>query len=231
VALIADVYDTKRRVKYFQALALSLPVLHPRWILDSLASGAAQPWPKYLLPAGESSYLSGAVRSRTLQPYAVESARFVDVVAGRQRLLSGGGVLLVVAPSEKARGKGRSYAFLSLALGARRVRVVQSAVEAGERVREDGGRWRWVHCDEKSLGAVRKVFAGRGEGGGVGADRELGGGGEGVGGRGKKRKRGQQVNVQSEGAGSTLSTSLDGFMIVGDEFVIQSLILGALVEE
>jgi len=75
------------------------------------------------------------------------------------------------------------------------------------------------------------VFAGRGEGGGVGVGAELVAGGEEAGVSRKKRKRGQQVAVVGERDGGSLSTSLDGFRIVGDEFVIQSLILGALVEE
>ncbi|KAI7254368.1 hypothetical protein KC335_g14484, partial [Hortaea werneckii] len=158
-ALIADKHS--RRAKYMQALALNLPTLSARWVTDSLASASCSaaatphepstnrrqdppssaplplPWPTYLLAAGESAYLSGAIRSRLLQPtYPASTARLREIIAHRPLLLQGDGVL-IVAPSAAGGGNGgpgggggksasqawerrKAYAFLTLALGAGR---------------------------------------------------------------------------------------------------------------
>ncbi|GAB7342745.1 hypothetical protein MBLNU457_g0891t1 [Dothideomycetes sp. NU457] len=211
VALIAHSYS--RSEKYVQALALSLPILHGRWISDSLAAGKPLPWTKYLLPAGESMYLSGAVRSRTLTASPPDGTKLSTTVANRERLLQGGGVLLVVngKGKDKEKEKARIYAFLSLALGASQVRLVSSALEAKERVERDEGRWKWVHCDDKSTVAVRRVFAGNGPS--------------------KKKTRVEGDAEDGREGEFGLSLGLEKVRIVGDEFVLQSLILGTLIEE
>jgi len=211
VALIAHSYS--RSEKYVQALALSLPILHGRWIFDSLAAGRPLPRAKYLLPAGESMYLSGAVRSRTLIESSLDGIKLPSTVANRERLLQGGGVLLVVNGKGKDREKvtARIYAFLSLALGASQVRLVSSALEAKERVDRDEGMWKWVHCDDKSTAAVRRVFAGNG------ASRK------------KNRVEGDAEDGREGEFG--LSIGLEKVRLVGNEFVLQSLILGTLIEE
>jgi len=215
VALIAHSYS--RSEKYVQALALSLPILHGRWVFDSLAAGKPVPWTKYVLPAGESMYLSGAVRSRTLTPCAIDGAKLSSTVSNRDKLLQGGGVLLVVngKGKDKEREKARIYAFLSLALGASQVRLVSSALEAKERVEKDEGRWRWVHCDDKSTTAVRGVLTGQA---GSGAGRK------------RKRLEGEGGNDSKDGEFG-LSVGLEKVRLVGDEFVLQSLILGTLIEK
>ncbi|KAJ9629833.1 radiation sensitive protein rad9 [Taxawa tesnikishii (nom. ined.)] len=86
VALIAD--HPSRRAKYMQALALGLPCLSGRWVLDSADKGKPLAWPKYLLAAGESVYLGGATKSRMLAPYDIEGARLEEVVRRRERLLA-----------------------------------------------------------------------------------------------------------------------------------------------
>ncbi|KAI7259338.1 hypothetical protein KC345_g10327, partial [Hortaea werneckii] len=131
-ALIADKHS--RRAKYMQALALNLPTLSARWVTDSLASASSSsaaaaraphepsttttnrrpgppspaplPWPTYLLAAGESAYLSGAIRSRLLSPtYPASTARLREIIAHRPLLLQGEGVL-IVAPAAAAGGNG-----------------------------------------------------------------------------------------------------------------------------
>ncbi|KAI6893339.1 hypothetical protein KC334_g12850, partial [Hortaea werneckii] len=157
-ALIADKHS--RRAKYMQALALNLPTLSSRWVTDSLASSASAatprdistasplPWDHYLLAAGESAYLSGAIRSRLLSPtYPASTARLRDIIAHRPLLLNDDGVLIVApaaATSGGAAGGGgggggksasqawerrKAYAFLTLALGAGRVRRVAELEE------------------------------------------------------------------------------------------------------
>jgi hypothetical protein len=215
IALIADKHS--RRAKYMQALALDLPTLSGRWVIDSFDSSrnAAFPtsprlWTRYLLPAGESSYLGGAIRSRTLQYYNPASAKLPATVASRALLLGGAGVLLVSPKKGKGTWERRkAYAFLTLALGAGSVRRVADLTEAKKLLTSDvvKQRWAWVYVDDDAAEAAKVLF----------------GGGRVPTGAGKKRKRNEGPQMCVEGMQGRIR-------VVGDEFVVQSLILGALVD-
>lgn len=216
VALIADRHS--RRAKYMQALALGLPTLSGRWVVDSLdsarnaslANDDAIPlsWDRYLLPAGESSYLGGAIRSRTLAPYDASKSSLATIVASRSILLDGASVV-IVAPKNGKGGweKRRTYAFLTIALGAGSVKRVQDLSEAKELVRQDPEAPMWVYVDGSCADAETLLF--------------------GKAAPGKKRKRGGQVVVKDE---AKMSACAGSVRIVNDEFVVQSLILGGLIE-
>lgn len=207
VALIADKHS--RRAKYVQALALSIPCLSGRWIMDSVSSGSALPWPKYLLPAGESIYLSGAVRSRTLAPFDVADAKLADIFRNREKLLKGGRVLLV-GQGGKAKWEARkAYAFLTIALGAAAVRRVGSLDVAKKVIEQEQESWKWIYVDGR-VDEAEKVLFGASKAASKKRKRAEGGPGE-----GKEKMVAGNGNVK----------------IVGDEFVVQSLILGALIEE
>lgn len=217
VALIADRHS--RRAKYVQALALGLPTLSGRWITDSLDASKNEtlstvdatplPWSKYLLPAGESTYLSGAVRSRTMQLYTAKDAKLSDTIDNRDLLLNGDGVLIVAPKKGKANWeRSKTYAFLTLALGASRVKRVSDLPEAKTLTSEEPEIWKWIYVDGSVAEASAAMF-GKAAGGG------------------KKRKRGDDVlktDVNKIPAGDAI------VKIVNDEFVVQSLILGALVD-
>ncbi|KAK6442371.1 radiation sensitive protein rad9 [Oleoguttula sp. CCFEE 5521] len=210
VALIADKHS--RRAKYVQALSLGIPTLHGRWVLHSVtqAPKAAKPisWSRYLLPAGESAYLSGAVRSRTLSPYPVSTARFADTLAARDLLLDGAGVLLVASGKSKATWeRRRTYAFLTLAIGAGNVQRVNDLKEAKALLASDPRKWSWVYVDNEKVNEAAEVLFGN---------------------SGVKRKR-DETGAKKK-AQAVLSAGTDGVRVVGDEFVVQSLILGGLVE-
>lgn len=215
VALIADKHS--RRAKYVQALALSLPCLSGRWVIDSAAAGTAAQWPKYLLPAGESAYLYGAIRSRTLTPYDVTSAKLTDTFRTRDRLLQGGRVLLVGQGGKVKWESRKAYAFLTIALGATNVRRVGSLDAAKQILEQEGEMWKWVYVDGKIDDAERELFgviAGEGDAGGAKV-------------ASRKRKRGDA----DVGVGKDKMVASNGKVkIVGDEFVVQSLILGSLLE-
>jgi hypothetical protein len=214
IALIADKHS--RRAKYMQALALDLPTLSGRWIVDSFDASrnaalpaSPRPWTRYLLPAGESSYLGGAIRSRTLQYYNPASAKLPVTVASRALLLGGAGVLLVAPKKGKGTWERRkAYAFLTLALGAGSVRRVADLAEAKKLLVSDveKQRWAWVYVDEDAGEAAKVLF-----------------GGKGTSGASRKRKRNDGPQMCVEGMQGRVR-------VVGDEFVVQSLILGALVD-
>lgn len=210
VALIADKHS--RRAKYVQALALSLPCLSGRWILDSIAAGTPLPWSKYLLPAGESAFLSGAVRSRTLTPYVPTTVKLAQTIQDRERLLQGGRVLLVSAGAGGRKWEARrAYAFLTVALGASVVRRV-SGLESAKRILDAEEGWGWAYVEGTIEEAESILFRnGSVEDGGTAK-------------KGRKRKR------EDDGKEKMVAVGRDGKVrIVGDEFVVQSLILGDLM--
>ncbi|KAK5767833.1 radiation sensitive protein rad9 [Elasticomyces elasticus] len=225
VALVADRHS--RRAKYMQALALGLPTLSKRWIEDSLGDsnsfvGVPVPWAKYLLAAGDSAYLNGAVRSRSiaLTPDAGDT-KLVDTIAQRSKLLDGDGVLIVATTKHKATwDRRKTYAFLTLALGAGHVKRVSDLAEAKLLLGVEGNSWKWVYVDGSVAEASATLF---------GSDHV-------VPASGKKRKRGAEATpkIKVEGkakAKSMTAASNDGSMkVVNDEFVVQSLILSALVD-
>jgi DNA repair protein RAD9 len=206
-ALIADRYC--RRAKYMQALALDIPCLHYRWLTDSIAASKVQPFLKYLLPAGESAFLSGSVRSRSLPSYDPLSAdaKLVNVLGRRQLLLGEKNVLLVMGKG-KQEERRKAYLFLTYALGAKDVGRVRDLTEAKRSLKTRS--WDWVYVDGDEAEAEVVLFS-SGTSTYPGAD--------------KKRKRGDQLAVM--GNAKQASNNVN---IVGDEFVIQSLILGALME-
>ena len=213
VALIADRHS--RRAKYVQALALSLPTLSGKWIFDSLnqskntSKRSTLPWPKYLLPAGESSYLGGAVRSRTMSYYQASEAELSKTINERDILLSEDGVLIVASKKSKSNWERRkAFAFLTLALGAAWVKRVSDLAEAKVIANSEPEKWKWVYVDGSVAEASNTLFVKGGSGG-------------------KKRKRGDEaVKIDDKAMWATNGK----LRIVNDEFVVQSLILGALVD-
>ncbi|GAM83928.1 hypothetical protein ANO11243_019180 [Dothideomycetidae sp. 11243] len=217
VALIADSHS--RTQKYIQALALSLPALHFKWIEDSVRTGHALPWSRYLLPAGESRHLFDAIRSRTIPIYDPLKSSLSTILSKRERLLPSEGVLLL---SEQTTKKSKSdkrqlYAFLSLAMGAAHVKLTNSIPEAKFLLDRERDKWKWIHCPAEMMPSVASSLGGVGAGG---PTLRLEGGKKG------KRKRSllsDEVDVQGR-----MDFSLaNGVRVVCDEWVIQSLILGA----
>ncbi|KZF20376.1 hypothetical protein L228DRAFT_250060 [Xylona heveae TC161] len=209
VCLITDRHS--RRAKYIQALALGLPCLAGRWIDDCISKTRIIDWQPYLLPSGESSFLGGAIHSRILQPYPADTATFAATVDARPRLLSGRSVLLVMGKG-KAEERRKAYLFLTYALGARRVSRAPS-LDAAKQVliaaETTACRWDWVYVDEKDKGVENVLWSGNNS-----SEKPR---------AGRKRRRGEAL---------PLTTPFENNVkIVGDEFVVQSLILGKLLEE
>ncbi|KAH7165808.1 hypothetical protein EDB81DRAFT_680017 [Dactylonectria macrodidyma] len=200
-ALVADSHS--RKAKYMQALALGLPCLAPQWITACLNKGTIVNWEPYVLCAGVSAVLGNAIRSRTLASYAAMDARLVDVIDRRPRLLDGQRILVVV-DSKKARNEAKEpYIFLATVLGPSisRVFTTQQAREVLLEHQKAGNPFDWLYID-KGTGTVEAVLA----------PPEAAGG--------KKRRR------------STATQQTMGTMrVLDDELVIQSLILGRMVEE
>ena len=200
--LIADKHC--RRAKFIQALALGIPCLATRWISDCVAKQRVLPWAPYLLPSGESSFLGGAIRSRNLQAFSADSANLADILNKRPKLLDGASVLLIMEKNQEETMK--QHPLLTHALGARKVGRAMNVDMAAKAVADAhalNDPWDWVFSYDKEK-EVEKRLAG---GGTVG----------------RKRKRGNEGEISDMPAKKA--------KVVDNEFVIQSLILGMLIDE
>ena len=201
--LIADKHC--RTVKFIQALSLGIPCLSTRWVTNCVAKQRVLPWAPYLLPSGESAFLGGAVRSRVMQPFDAETATLAEIIDKRPKMLDGASVLIIM---EKGQEKSmQQHPLITHALGASKISRAISDASAAKAVADAqalGEPWDWVFSYDKEREVEEKLF--------------------GESGTGKKRKRGRDSGFGRQGKkGKT--------RVVGNEFVIQSLILGMLIEE
>ncbi|KAI1376631.1 hypothetical protein F4677DRAFT_83982 [Hypoxylon crocopeplum] len=204
-ALIADGHS--RKVKYMQALALGIPCLAPRWIMNCISKREIVDWSSYLLCAGPSMLLGEAIRSRNLQPYDASTAKLADVIDNRPKLLDAAEILLVMKKT-KNEEKRLPYMFLAQVLGGSLVRV-NSVEEARVKLREkesQGQPFDWVYVDDHLHNSQNALFGTTGDTGP------------------KKRKRQSTGSEEPDRPPKRIRT-------LNDELVIQSLILGRLIED
>ncbi|KAG7106240.1 DNA repair protein crb2 like [Verticillium longisporum] len=203
-ALIADGHS--RKVKYMQALALGLPCISDRWVTTCVEKQKVVAWDPYLLCAGQSSFLRDAIRSRYLAPYPATDARLVDVIERRPQLLQGSRILLIMKKSRQE-DKKMPYVFLAHVLGASLARAYKMD-EAKRMMREKElleAPFDWVYVDENT-GTDEELFMA------VPPTQET-----------RKRKR--------VSAGGDSAPPPKRIRTLSDELVIQSLILGRMIEE
>ncbi|KXH50459.1 UbiD family decarboxylase [Colletotrichum nymphaeae SA-01] len=208
-ALIADGHS--RKVKYMQALALGLPCISDRWIATCVSKGAVVDWLPYLLCAGQSTFLRDAIRSRYLAPYPATDARLVDVIERRPKMLEGSKILLVMKKS-RAEEKKMPYVFLAHVLGATLSRAY-SVDEAKETLRQRElleDPFDWVYVDEHT-GSEEGLFSAV-----ASASKPSK--------ASKKRKRAAPSTDNAPRPPKRIRT-------LSNELVIQSLILGRMIEE
>lgn len=205
--LIADKHS--RRAKYMQALALNVPCLSRRWIEDCVEHNRIVNWEHYLLPAGESSFLYGAIKSRVLSPVAADKALFARTFEARSKLLDKQSVLLVLGRG-KTEERHKAYIFLMYALGVAKIARVLDLKSAKTLLRKQsqkGSRWDWLYVDDSEESIAETMMGDPYET--ATAD------------TGKKRKR------------STLFMETQGDVrasprVISNDLVCQSLILGKI---
>ncbi|KAI1753553.1 hypothetical protein F4782DRAFT_529433 [Xylaria castorea] len=205
-ALIADGHS--RKVKYMQALALGIPCLAPKWVTTCVSKKEIVDWSSYLLCAGSSTLLGDAIRSRNLQPYDASTARLAQVISQRPKFLNESKILFIMKKT-KNEEKRLPYVFLAQVLGASLLRV-NSIEEARAKLREaesGNNAFDWVYVDDHLQDAKSALF---GSAPGEGNSRKR-----------KRTSTGTDVGDQPPKRIRTLN----------DELVIQSLILGRLIEE
>ncbi|EJT77058.1 hypothetical protein GGTG_06972 [Gaeumannomyces tritici R3-111a-1] len=223
-ALIADGHS--RKTKYMQALALGLPCLSARWITACVDSNEIVDWSPYLLCAGQSSFLGDAMRSRNLPPYDAKTALLQEVINRRPRLLSGSNILLVMKRADTA--KTTPYIFLAQALGASLTRAftVEEARVRLKEMEDIGQPYDWVYIDEKTDKGVLFDEAPAAISVSKAADAPPGS----LGSKSKKRKRGSAANSAATSMVAYSGPPPKRIRTLSNELVIQSLILGRLIE-
>ncbi|PCG94324.1 Rad9-like Rad53-binding domain [Penicillium occitanis (nom. inval.)] len=205
--LIADKHS--RRAKYMQALALNVPCLSRRWIEDCVEQNRIVNWEHYLLPAGESSFLYGAIKSRVLTPVAADKALFAQTFDARAKLLDNQSVLLVLGRG-KTEERHKAYIFLMYALGAARIARVLDLRSAKTLLRkqaqkQDGPRWDWLYVDDSEEATAEAMMGDPYE----------------TANTGKKRKR-STLFMESHGDNKASPR------VMSNDLVCQSLILGKI---
>ena len=164
-ALLADRHS--RKEKYMQALAFQLPCLSGKWIEASIKKSSLANWQDYLLPAGESAELDGAVRSRVLPRLEVGSSKLRDMVSKRTQFFDESSAIFV-----QGRGKAEKrtpHLILVQIMGAQGVDKVADLTAAKERLHQvDKVGVTWVFVADKDYAEacrmvkdVKKVFDGK----------------------------------------------------------------------
>jgi Fungal Rad9-like Rad53-binding/BRCA1 C Terminus (BRCT) domain len=154
-AVIADSHS--RKEKHMQALALGLPVLHHKWAEDCALSNTITSWMKYLLPAGQSSYLGGAVKSRVLEIYDPVSsgADLAAVLERRIMLLEHKKVVIVPGRGHTLSKRQRAFVFLMMAMGVSSLMQVSELDTAKKVLKEQG--WDYIYQDQQEGSKLKRA--------------------------------------------------------------------------
>ncbi|KXJ93326.1 hypothetical protein Micbo1qcDRAFT_194540 [Microdochium bolleyi] len=223
-ALIAD--EHSRKAKYIQALALGLPCLAPRWITTCVAKRKLVDWSSYLLCAGQSSFLGEAIRSRNLPFYDPTTSKLVKVIEQRPKLLENTEVLVVLKRTTKE--DNMPYLFLVQVLGATltRVHTLDEARAVLVQRQDAGDPFHWVYVGDRLTDVDTVLY---GDPARSGTAKEAAGA--------RKRKRSTKASTASANTSMAQATDQEGarppkrVRTLDDELVVQSLILGRLIEE
>ena len=156
-ALLAD--KLSRKEKYMQALALGLPCLSGKWIEACVQAQHIVDWQIYLLPAGESAALDGAIRSRIMPTIDPLSARLCDMLNARPQPLTGLHIAAIVGRG-KQEAKRKAYLFLLQALGASTVEKFADIKAAKAAV--DTDHFDWLFVEDRDVSVASQELAGKG---------------------------------------------------------------------
>jgi hypothetical protein len=193
--------EHSRKAKYMQALALGLPCISGRWVSACAAKREILDWVPYLLCAGQSSFLGNAMRSRTLRPYSAKDAKLSNTFEQRETPLKGQSILLVTGKG-RAEETRKAYVFLAHVWAPRRICQVHDHETARKKLVEDPS-WDLLYVDKNESAAEAAIFGSKSAT--------------------KKRKRGPTASEDATPPPKKIR-------IISDEVVIQSLILGQLLE-
>lgn len=209
--------EHSRRKKYMQALALGLPCLHGKWVQACVGNSThVNHWQDYLLPAGESAELAGAVRSRIL-PCSIDinHTTLRDIVDSRSQFFTQQTQIVFVTGRSKAGPKPHLFFVRAMADASCTVETAADLNAASECLRKlDRTRRAWLIVDnnKKDIDAAHALV-----------EEIMHGPADTVVSRGPVRRKTGGTGVH------LVSTAAEWNLQVADsEFVMQSLILGRL---
>ncbi|KAK8120367.1 chromatin-binding protein RAD9 [Apiospora kogelbergensis] len=183
-ALISDRHS--RRAKYMQALALGLPCLSAKWISTCVSRGTVVDWSSYVLCAGSSRVLGGAICSRNIPIYEASSKALPETLEEKPAFLRKMRILAVLQKGSQR--KHMPYFVLLQMLGATLVGA-KSIEEAMTGTEGSGHTFDFIYTP------------------------------------------GQGANAENSRSITNYNYPLHGTSILTDETLIQSIILGRLVQE
>lgn len=214
-----------RKPKYIQALSLGIPCLATRWVYDCISKQRLLPWQFYLLASGDSHFLAGAAHSRILPAYDPNTATLAKIITHRPKLLEGESVLMILRPKEEEEMK--FFTLIMYAMGARIVAKASSLDDASRALAKhppkDGTTsWDRIWVSEHEAKAEKYLFGRTTTTKTTSTTISSS----------KKRKRGGRSFSTGAPTPTAGGTILEGSkkQVIGNEYVIQSLILGQLVE-
>ncbi|EWC47426.1 hypothetical protein DRE_00394 [Drechslerella stenobrocha 248] len=150
IGFTAVISDRARTTsKFLQALALGIPCLAIKWVLDSVKEKKALAWQHYLLPAGESQYLEGVVKSRVIEWIDISSATFATMFSRRINLMEDVNII-IHRGTGRTKGQSQIYTFLILAMGPAHVHHATSVEEINKllKAKSPVTRWHFVFSRE-----------------------------------------------------------------------------------
>lgn len=208
-----------RKPKYMQALALGIPCLSDKWVDACVKADKLVDWTFYLLAAGESSELDGAIKSRILPYMANALSTTVSGMVDMRLDIFAGARVVIFTGKGKVADMLKPFDFLMHALGAETVEAVSKLDAANDLLQSietnnDGkGVLRILLVDDTQIAEARRTIS---------SDPRS---------KPKNKGRARSINASST---PTVEEGEEGggggpIKIVGKEAIMQSLILGRLV--
>jgi len=195
-ALLADRHS--RKEKYMQALAFGFPCLSGKWVEASIKHSRLANWPDYLLPAGKSVELGGAIRSRFMSYQDPQSNKLGEIISHRTQFFDHSTAIFV-----NGRGKAEDripHLTLVQIMGGEKIEKVTNvadlAAAKAKLQKADKTHPIWLFVDDKDYVGACKIV--------------------------------EDVKTEAAGKSRRDSTSTWTCEVADKEFVMQSLILGRL---
>ena len=148
--LVAD--TVSRTTKYYQALALGIPCVSSRWVVDCLQSRKLKSWRQYLLAAGESEILGTTVSQQLNFTHDEIDSCYIPLsrlIARREQWLRNASILLVGNRGDDCDKRLGAYTFFASILGATNITVVEDSKEAERYLAKGQCQFDWICIDNE----------------------------------------------------------------------------------
>lgn len=160
-ALLTDRHS--RKPKYMEALAFGLPCLSGRWVEACIKVQKIVDWRDYLLPAGESAELEGAVRSRTNVLPEIGVSSLKEILRHRQQLFAHSTMIFVAGKGKSSDAHALHLSFVRV-MGVEHIEKVADLAAAKEKLldlsKSNVQNTIWLMVPDKDREAAKSVVKG-----------------------------------------------------------------------